>query len=76
LANPVAARLGSVGRWDGKLYAAPLNSNTQLLWYRKDLVPHPPKTWDQMIDDAIALAKQGKPHYIQEQGAKRSRLYY
>src|ERR1019366_482432 len=50
--------------WDGKLYAAPINSNTELLWYRKDLVPNPPKTWDQMIDDAIALSKQGKPHYI------------
>ena len=23
-----------------------------------------------MIDDAIALAKQGKPHYIEEQGAQ------
>jgi multiple sugar transport system substrate-binding protein len=56
--------------WKGKLYAAPINSNTQLLWYRKDLVPNPPKTWTQMIDDAIALAKQGKPHYIEEQGAK------
>jgi multiple sugar transport system substrate-binding protein len=56
--------------WDGKLYAAPLNSNTQLLWYRKDLVPNPPKTWNQMIDDAEQLAKQGKPHYIEEQGAK------
>ena len=31
--------------WNGKLYGAPLNSNTQLLWYRKDLVPTPPKTW-------------------------------
>ena len=30
----------------------------------------PPKTWDQMIDDAIQLAKEGKPHYIEEQGAK------
>jgi multiple sugar transport system substrate-binding protein len=56
--------------WDGKLYAAPINSNTELLWYRKDLVPNPPTTWDQMINDAIALAKQGKPHYIEEQGAK------
>jgi len=54
----------------GKLYAAPLNSNTQLLWYRKDLIRTPPKTWSQMIDDAIALAKQGKPHYIDEQGLK------
>jgi multiple sugar transport system substrate-binding protein len=56
--------------WQGKLYAAPINSNTQLLWYRKDLVPTPPKTWTQMINDAISLAKQGKPHYIEEQGAK------
>jgi multiple sugar transport system substrate-binding protein len=56
--------------WNGKLYGAPLNSNTQLLWYRKDLVPKPPTTWTQMIQDAINLAKQGKPHYIEEQGAQ------
>ncbi len=54
--------------WNGRLYGAPLNSNTQLLWYRKDLVPTPPTTWSQMINEAIALAKQGKPHYIEEQG--------
>lgn len=56
--------------WRGKLYAAPINSNTQLLWYRKDLVPTPPKTWTQMIDDSIQLARHGKPHAIEEQGAK------
>ena len=56
--------------WKGKLYAAPINSNTQLLWYRKDLVPTPPKTWNEMIDDAIKLAKEGKPHAIEEQGSK------
>jgi multiple sugar transport system substrate-binding protein len=56
--------------WNGRLYGAPLNSNTQLLWYRKDLVPNPPKTWDEMIRDAAQLAKQGKPHYIEEQGAQ------
>ncbi|MFZ0042086.1 MAG: ABC transporter substrate-binding protein [Solirubrobacteraceae bacterium] len=56
--------------WQNRLWAVPINSNTQLLWYRKDLVPTPPKTWDQMINEAIALAKQGKPHYIEEQGAE------
>jgi multiple sugar transport system substrate-binding protein len=56
--------------YNGKLYGAPLNSNTQLLWYRKDLVPTPPTTWSQMIQDAINLAKQGKAHYIEEQGAQ------
>lgn len=56
--------------WKNKLYAAPLNTNTQLLWYRDDLVPTPPKTWDQMIQMSTALAKQGKPHYVEVQGAQ------
>lgn len=56
--------------WKGKLVAVPYNSNTQLLWYRKDLVKTPPKTWDEMISMAQQLAKQGKPHYIEEQGAQ------
>ena len=55
--------------WKGQLVAAPFNSNTQLLWYRKDLVPNPPTTWAEMISQAEALARQGKPHYIEIQGA-------
>ncbi len=31
--------------WHGQLYAVPDNSNTQLLWYRSDLVKSPPTTW-------------------------------
>jgi multiple sugar transport system substrate-binding protein len=56
--------------WKNKLYAVPYNSNTQLLWYRSDLVPTPPKTWDEMINMAIQLAKEGKPHLIEIQGAQ------
>lgn len=56
--------------YHGKLYGAPFNSNTQLLWYRKDLVPNPPSTWQQMLADSAALAKAGKPHYVEEQGAQ------
>jgi multiple sugar transport system substrate-binding protein len=56
--------------WKGQLVAVPYNSNTQLLWYRDDLVPTPPKTWDEMIADAEQLAKQGKPHLIEIQGAQ------
>jgi multiple sugar transport system substrate-binding protein len=56
--------------WKGTLYAVPDNSNTQLLWYRSDLVPTPPTTWAQMISDAEQLAKEGKPHYIEIQGAQ------
>jgi multiple sugar transport system substrate-binding protein len=54
--------------WRGQLVAAPFNSNTQLLWYRKDLVPNPPRTWDEMIDQAESLARQHKPHFIEIQG--------
>jgi multiple sugar transport system substrate-binding protein len=56
--------------WKGKLYAVPDNSNTQLLWYRSDLVKKPPTTWAEMISDAEQLAKEGKPHYIEIQGAQ------
>jgi multiple sugar transport system substrate-binding protein len=66
--NGVIAGPIDTATWKGKLYGAPLNSNTQLLWYRKDLVPNPPKTWAEMIQDARNLAKQGKPHYIEVQG--------
>ena len=65
LAGPV-----QTATWQNKLWAIPINSNTELLWYRKDLVPNPPKTWTAMIADADKLAAQGKPHYIEEQGAQ------
>lgn len=58
------------GTYQGRLYAAPLNTNTQLLWYRKDLVPNPPKTWDEMIQMAEGLARRDLPHYIEVQGAQ------
>ncbi|MFD9947094.1 ABC transporter substrate-binding protein [Nonomuraea sp. NPDC059023] len=36
------------GKYRGKLYAMPLFTGTGLLYYRKDLVKEPPKTWDEM----------------------------
>jgi multiple sugar transport system substrate-binding protein len=52
--------------WKGGIYAVPLNTNAQLLWYRKDLVPRPPKTWDEMI--AMAKKLPANEGLIQEQG--------
>jgi multiple sugar transport system substrate-binding protein len=51
-------------RYRGRVWAAPFTSNTQLLWYRKDLVPNPgPRaTWNQIIDEAI---KKGKSIEVQ-----------
>jgi multiple sugar transport system substrate-binding protein len=45
--------------FEKNLYAAPFNTNTQLLWYRKDLVKKPPKTWDEMIEQAEGLKEAG-----------------
>jgi multiple sugar transport system substrate-binding protein len=46
--------------YNGKLYAAPQASDGGLLYYRKDLVPTPPKTWDEMMSDC----KIAKAHNI------------
>ncbi|MBT2905020.1 ABC transporter substrate-binding protein [Streptomyces sp. McG8] len=58
------------GTWKGKLYAVPYNTNIQLLWYRKDLVPKAPTTWAEMLDMSRDLARQGKPHFVEIQGAQ------
>lgn len=54
--------------YEDRLYAAPANSNTQLLWYRKDLVQgEPPSTWDELIDTASEMKQGGR---IEIQGAQ------
>ena len=45
--------------YEGRLWAAPFTTNTQLLWYRTDRVPQPPQTWDEMIDLAEMLGEDG-----------------
>ena len=35
--------------YKGTLYATPKESDGGMLYYRKDLVPTPPKTWDEMM---------------------------
>src|SRR5918996_1701112 len=52
---------------DGRLWAAPANTNTQLLWYRKDLVRDPARTWNGLISQASRLPKAGR---IEIQGAQ------
>jgi multiple sugar transport system substrate-binding protein len=45
--------------YQDRIWAIPFTSNTQLLWYRKDLVPDPgPEvTWDQLIETANEKGK-------------------
>ncbi|RLK54653.1 ABC transporter substrate-binding protein [Actinokineospora cianjurensis] len=60
----------ATAEWEDKLYAAPKNTNVQLLWYRSDLVPTPPKSWGEMIQQAQQLKSQGKPGTILMTGAQ------
>jgi len=53
--------------YEGRLWAVPFTTNTQLLWYRTDRVPQPPQTWDEMIDMAEKLGEDGT---IQAQGER------
>jgi len=55
-------------KWQGKLYASPITTNTQLLWYRADLMPEPPTTWDGMVAEATRLYREGRPSWIAVQG--------
>jgi ABC-type glycerol-3-phosphate transport system substrate-binding protein len=56
--------------WRDRLYAAPYNTNVQLLWYRGDLIDRPPSTWEGLIAEAARLAAAGRPHYIEVTGAQ------
>jgi len=49
--------------YNGTLYAAPQTSDGGMLYYRKDLVPTPPKTWDEMLADCPIAKKNGMDCY-------------
>ncbi|MFC4004276.1 ABC transporter substrate-binding protein [Prauserella oleivorans] len=57
-------------RWQGKLWAAPKNTNVQLLWYDDRITPNPPRTWDEMMQMSRQLKAQGKPYQILFTGAQ------
>ncbi len=65
LTKPLATAM-----WQGRLYAAPYNTNVQLLWYRSDLITDPPATWQGLMAASASLAAQGKPHYGEVTGAQ------
>ncbi|MBO0866095.1 MAG: extracellular solute-binding protein [Mycobacterium sp.] len=54
----------ATARWHHRLYAAPITTNTQLLWYRTDLMDKPPTTWDGMVAEATRLYAADKPSWI------------
>ena len=67
-ASGVIPAVLATGQYKGRMYGAPLNTATQLLWYRKDLVPNPPTTWDEMVQMATQLPPRKRG--IEVQAAK------
>ena len=70
---PLAARQFPLGgflapavataRYQGRLYGVPEYTNADLLYYRTDVIKDPPATWQQLRDDALALARPGQGLY-------------
>ncbi|EGD56652.1 extracellular solute-binding protein [Gordonia neofelifaecis] len=74
LAGPVASAMWQRPDDPSKrLYATPLWTNTQLLWYRPDLSKEmlgtrkAPTTWDRMLAETQIIRKQGGPSWIMVQ---------
>jgi multiple sugar transport system substrate-binding protein len=57
----------TTAQYKGRTWAAPQNTNAQILFYRKDLVPQPPLTWDDMINQSKRLGPNAR---IEAQGAR------
>lgn len=43
---------------EGRVYGMWHGTDCRMLYYRKDLVPVPPKTWDEMIETASRIARE------------------
>ena len=57
-------------QWKGHLWAIPYVTNAGFLYYRKDLVASPPKSWDELMSVGLQAAKgQGIAPFV-GQGAK------
>ena len=69
LAGPLATTA-----WKHRRYAAPFTTNTQLLWYRLDLMDKPPATWDAMVAEATRLHAAAQPSWIGVQASQNEGL--
>src|SRR5215208_5293591 len=53
--EPFALRPMELARIEGSLYGVPRNLDVKLLYYRTDLVPEPPRSWEELRDEAARL---------------------
>jgi len=51
----------STYQFKGITYAFPTDISTHFLYYRSDLIPHPPETWDELLEVARAYTRSIHP---------------
>ncbi|WP_340561398.1 ABC transporter substrate-binding protein [Streptomyces sp. GSL17-111] len=56
--------------WQDAVYAAPKNTNVQLLWYDDRITPEPPRTWEETLATAQRLKDEGEPYRLLFTGAQ------
>jgi multiple sugar transport system substrate-binding protein len=61
---------------DGKLKALWFTTNAVGLWYRKDVIGEPPKTWDEWISTANSLKSQGWADGMVMRGSRNEQINY
>ena len=61
---------------DGKLKRIKFNTGTGGLWYRRDLMPEPPRSWDEVIEIGKRLQAQGFEHGFWQPTRQASTLYH
>ncbi|MFB9834347.1 ABC transporter substrate-binding protein [Actinoallomurus acaciae] len=49
--SPLLKQTVATAEYRGTLYAAPFMTDAGLLYYRKDLIPRPPRTWQELLAD-------------------------
>ena len=53
--------LAFVYRFNDEIYAVPFDISTHFLYYRSDLIPEPPQTWDEYIEIAKKWSRSQNP---------------
>lgn len=61
--------LRTVAASDGKTYMLPIDLSSVILYYRKDLIPSPPETWDEFVATARRFTRGLNPDSPTEYGA-------
>jgi multiple sugar transport system substrate-binding protein len=53
----------TANRWRGTLYALPWFVDVGMLYWRTDLMPHAPATFDELTSDAARATREARVHY-------------